>query len=445
MKRWGPILLLLLMLLVLGAGLWFWQQSRPPAVTPILLSDGTLVRLRGVTFGTNHVDPGATLAQKLGRFLPQAMRQRLGKRAVTMTTSRPVMVVWTTARHPPLRNVSPRHVLGGESGFAPVNSSSSISSTTPGGETIEGWGFEAFPRRSRTLTLRIYEPGPNWPDMKLAGEFTWRNPAHRRDPPWTPETLPATHTNAGFNVTLKEVVVGVHPSRLEKLQPAPNEPEAGVRATFHLSKDGQPTEDWAPASVAISDATGNQVRSTTWSSTRRDQDFVAAFRPYLWTDEPAWNLRFELSRQANFAMDELWTVPPVPLGATNLTNQAGFTTSLQDAQVRVESVLPERTGSFPDDTDRGRRTWIVRVRVTPDREDYRLTLVNALANRGATPQREGSSWGGGQHDFRLTVPTNATRLDLTLALHRSRYEEFRVKPVRLDPARTNTPARPPAR
>lgn len=444
MKRWVAVLLLLLAL-ALGAGLWFWQQARPPAVEPILLSDGTPVRLRGVTFGTNHVYPGATLGQKLGRLLPQSWRQRLGRPAVSMTTSRPVLVVWTSARHPPLRNVSPRYVLGGESGFAPVNSASSISSAIPGAETIEGWGFEAFPRRSRTLTLRIYEPGPNWPDMKLMGEFTLRNPAHRRDPPWTPETLPATRTNAGFHVTLKEVVVGVDPSRLEKLHPAPNEPQAGVRATFHLSKDGQPTEDWEPASVAISDATGNQVRSTSWSSTRRGQDFIAGFNPFLWMDEPAWNLRFEFSRQANFAMDELWNVPPIPLGATNLTNQAGFSTSLQDALVRVESVLPERAGSFADGTDRDRRTWTVRVRVTPDREDYRLTLVNALANRGATPQREGSSWGGGQHDFRLAVPTNATRLHLTLALHRSRYEEFRVKPVRLESARTNAPARPTAR
>jgi hypothetical protein len=64
----------------------------------------------------------------------------------------------------------------------------------------------------------------------------------------------------------------------------------------------------------------------------------------------------------------------------------------------------------------------------PGRPDYRLTLVNAVDDKGQ-PAKEVSSFESPRDwHFSLKVNTNATSLDLTLALHQTRYFDFLVRP-----------------
>src|SRR5437867_7278877 len=67
-------------------------------------------------------------------------------------------------------------------------------------------------------------------------------------------------------------------------------------------------------------------------------------------------------------------------------------------------------------------------RVAPARPDYRVTLVKAVDDRGVEAGLHGASEGGLDWGFALEGITNATSLDLTLALHQTRYVEFLVRP-----------------
>ncbi|MGH8248128.1 MAG: hypothetical protein ACREUU_17035, partial [Gammaproteobacteria bacterium] len=75
-------------------------------------------------------------------------------------------------------------------------------------------------------------------------------------------------------------------------------------------------------------------------------------------------------------------------------------------------------------------------RVSPGRPDYRITLVRAVDDNGREATVGASFEGavylgfGSKQDwgFGLRVNTNATSLDLTLALHLTRYVEFLARP-----------------
>jgi hypothetical protein len=75
------------------------RQPAPPFSGPLTLPDGAVVRLAGVTYGTNHL-LGRPLARAIAH-LPsgaQAVLQRLlGSRALleaSTTTSVPTLIVW---------------------------------------------------------------------------------------------------------------------------------------------------------------------------------------------------------------------------------------------------------------------------------------------------------------------------------------------------------------
>jgi hypothetical protein len=64
----------------------------------------------------------------------------------------------------------------------------------------------------------------------------------------------------------------------------------------------------------------------------------------------------------------------------------------------------------------------------PNRPDYRMTLVKAVDDLGRQATELGSYESRGDWAYALRVDTNATSLDLTVALHRTRYVEFLARP-----------------
>jgi hypothetical protein len=323
--------------------------------------------------------------------------------------------------------VNLQYVLGSGTNFAPASTTHSTSASGgPGTSTIEGYGFDSFPRRGRMITLRLYDRGAggrNWDKPTFAGEITFRNPAPSAAAPWTPEPLPATKRVDDFDVTLKDVFANADWNRRRPLKPVTNAANASVFARLHFSRDGHRLDEWSSPKVELSDATGNHLSSSSWTGGLQEKDYELQFTATLWPDEKAWKMRFELSRLTNFTSAELWTVRGLPLGATNLTNNAAFTANLQGVVVQFESVMPR---------SQYQTTHELFVRVRPDRSDYRLTLVAVKDEIGRVPQQQGSSWGGGEYKYSLGVHTNAQTLDVTVALHQSRYVEFLAQPKLLD-------------
>src|SRR5262249_7473321 len=72
----------------------------------------------------------------------------------------------------------------------------------------------------------------------------------------------------------------------------------------------------------------------------------------------------------------------------------------------------------------------ISIRVTPLLEDYRLTLADARDEEGrpvpVTPSYEGRS---SEMVYGLAIPEGAKELQLTFALHQSRFAEFLVTPT----------------
>ena len=100
MKRWLKISIVTLLLLVAAWAVYVAvQRPEPPVSGPIVLPDGSWVRIEAVTYGTNH-QVGARLAFVADR-LPRSVRilmlrvfgQRAGMR-FTATTDSPKLVLW---------------------------------------------------------------------------------------------------------------------------------------------------------------------------------------------------------------------------------------------------------------------------------------------------------------------------------------------------------------
>jgi hypothetical protein len=280
---------------------------------------------------------------------------------------------------------------------------------------IEGWAFESWPRRARTFTVRVYERGSRYPDATLLGEFTVRNPKPDNYPIWTASSLPVTAREDDLSVTLFDLVAGVGRGS-NKWKPAPNPTVSQTRAGFHVERNGRPTKEWEITSVEASDATGNVVSGKWGTSSDQGAEYVE-LQPHLWPAESAWKLRVGFSQRSNFAPDELWTLRDVPLSATN---GAVLQTNLQ-------SRLLQFTGQARQSGLGGDRHF--NFRTTPASPDYRLTLIRALGDRGGPAGEAGTFESHRDWTFALNVSTNATSLvELTLALHRTRYVEFMVRP-----------------
>ncbi len=414
MKRVLPALILLLLLA--GAAALFWPSERTSIGRTATFSDGTTMTLHDVTYGTEHRYLGGGWRQRLLSLLPRALAAKFRSRQGVLTTARPSVTFWFERRGNGPPNGYPALVLCDADGFGVYGGHWLMRTGTPTNR-VEGWAFESWPRRGRTFTVRLYERGPQYPDAKLVGEFTVRNPKPGKYPVWTAPAPPVTARDGDLSATLFDLVAGVgRGSNMWK--PAPNPTVSMARLGFRLERNGRPTTEWGVASVEASDATGNVITRLWGTSSGGDAEYVE-LQPHLWPAESAWKLRVGFSQRTNFAPAELWTLRGVPLSETEPTNTVAAWTNLQGIALQY--------------TGQARRSWLrgthhFNFRVTPPGPDYRVTLVKAVDDQGRPAPVDGSYESPNEWAFALIVNTSATRLDLTVALHRTRYLEFLARP-----------------
>lgn len=420
MKKGAAIkrfLLALFVLLVLAGLVAIFLPSGGESIGhKVTFSDGTTMTLKAVTYGTQHRYFGGGWQRRVLSLLPRKLASKFASKQGVMTTGRPSVAFWFERVGTGPATGDPRLVLCDASGYGICGSPSLMRMGAPG-KWLEGWAFESWPRRERTFTLRVYEQGTRDPDANPIGEFTVRNPTPGKYPVWTAPEPPLTAREGELSVTLFDLTAGVGRGA-NKWKPAPNPTVSQTRAGFRVERDGRPTKEWGIASVEASDATGNVIDGIWGTSPGPDAEYVE-LQPHLWPAEQAWKLRVGFSQRSNFVASELWTLRDLPLPATNLANTVVTQTNLQGA-------LLQYTGP-------GRGSWLTcnhrfNFRITPSRPDYRLTLVNAVDDHGREATVGGSFESPGDWEFGLRVNTNATSLDLTLALHQTRYVEFLVRP-----------------
>jgi hypothetical protein len=394
----------------------------------ILLSDGSKLTLVGVDYGRKHAPPAV-----------KATSGKPARRGGSFTTTNDTLVVWVRQEVDSQQYHYFQYFAYDEAGTACVDAGYGSMGNNQGNSVV-GLRLDGFPRRQGRFFLRVLENsngGQELSDQK----FVIHNPARGSFATWTPLPQPNTQDDDDLSVTLAKLVTGAATPYQRNNSDATDAMNKGVQATFHVERNGHPDTNWEPVSVESSDATGNRVAATVSGNAWNGQDDTATYQYGLWPDEPAWKIHFEFSQKSNFADQELWSVRAIPLQPGrqqdfwngNSRRNAGTNVAYAQADVngyRVKLFPPKHfTDMPPNSQPQGGMT----IQVTPKLEEgMRLTLA-ALTdddtndvgnwNYGTFGDAKSTTYRYGLRDL-----DGVTNLNLTLALHKSRFVEFTVKP-----------------
>ena len=399
-------------MLAAAAVWWLW---RPQTVT---LEDGTKLKLVAVTYGKHQSSPGA--------------RYRFSEYDTTNDT----LFVWIEQKHK--GNDWPNYQLWAydKSATACVGAFSRNSHQIRPGVEMVGIPLDAFPRRDGKFYLRVQEWGRQNIRQTVKNGFVISNPARGHFPNWSPDSLPNTQEDGDLSVTLNRLEFGAKTPYTRNLKKPSDPMNKGVLAAFQIQQNGQTATNWQPAQVITSDATGNHIFGWCNSHWTNDEE-VTLYQYGLWPDEPAWKMRFEFSRTSGFHNDELWTVQNVPLEPgrqqdfwnfvrRDQTNSAFAETTLNGFHLKLFPAI-----KFTDQPNiRGAIEGGLTVQTDLPLDGMRLTLIEATDEQGHEIKPMTMGWGGTFYRFSLQELGNARSLNLTLALHRSRFVEFTAKPTK---------------
>jgi hypothetical protein len=424
---WGGIIILVAA--VIAAGI-YWK-SRPQVV---VLKNGTKLTLMGVTWGKHHAFKGT----KSGNS-----RQR-GR--MSLDTTNDTLVVWIQAEYKQNQWPNYQLMVSDPDNTACVAAWQSTGSQIKNGINIEGFTLNAFPRRDSKMILRVAAWG-NQGGMQVAKEeFVVANPGPRNFPDWHPDPLPDTQSDGDLNVTLTKCNYGSKGIMFGNANVSPKDPmRKSVAVVFHTERNGNVVTNWQPVSIQTTDATGNQSGLNGWSNSRDENgDATMSYQWGLWPDEKAWKLRVEMSRDSGFSNDELWAVSNLPLEKGNWndlwnynnnntigrkhqdTNSAFAETTLQGVHLKIYPALRLEDQNFGN----GQKQGGFRISVDPPLPDgYRMTLGEITDENGhKLPPSWGPNNNNNSYIFQLPDIRNAKSLNLTIAVHQSRFVEFTVKP-----------------
>ena len=409
--------------IAIGAFLWL---ARPQVIT---LKDGTKLTLVGVTYGKHHAAP---------RIKTAGSRARAGGGRIDSTND--TLVVWVLSEHKGNQGPNNQLMIYDPANTACVSSWSRDTTRIKNGLDLQGFLLDAFPRHGRKIVLRISAWNSNGNGMQPAkGQFVISNPTRGPFPTWTPEPLPDTQSDGDLNVTLTRLIYGVkgfdRGNGLSKTDPM----DKAVLAAFRTEQKGVVMTNWQPYRIAMSDATGNQIENNSWSNTRTNDEAVMTYQWGLWPDEPAWKLNVEMTRTSGFNDDEVWTVQNLPVHPgsqmdlynyqrNNRTNAAFAETTLNGIHLKIFPAIQFTDQNFAP----GQKSGGFRLQVDPEPEtmQMRMSLAKLTDEQGHDLQSWGPNGGGGSAAFQIQNLRNAKSLNVTIAMHKSRFVDFTVKPAK---------------
>jgi hypothetical protein len=415
----------------------FWWLRRPQVIT---FDSGDKVTLLAVDYGRKHTPPSVKTP------VTTAARVRTG-RAAAFNTATDMLVIWVQQQHEPNQYANFQYYLYDKAGTACAASSGMNFGNGNGQQAsqIVAVQFSAFPRRQGKLIVRVQENSNTGQEMSDQ-KFVVRNPARKSFSALTAESLPATEEDDDFSVTLTKVVSGAA-MPYQRVQDDPDDAaNKGVQVTFHAERNGNAATNWEPVSVETTDVTGNKVNGAVAQNNWQDGEDTAVYQYGLWPDEAAWKLRMEFSQQSNFADSELWSARNIPVeegrqqdfynynGRRANTNSVFAEADLNGYHLKI--FTPKQfTDVPPNNYLQGGLT----IQVTPSlTAGMRLTLVkltddqtNDIVNMNNGTMMDGKS---ATYRYGLRDVGGATNLNLTIALHKSRFVEFTAKPEKAPPA-----------
>ena len=335
-----------LMALLLGLVKVFALRPRPAAqqtaqqteeAKPVgeqVLSDGSILRLEQVTYGTQHrFDVRVSASPQPGR--PPSRIDR----PITEGTSDNCLMLWFTRRSPGRGEALDfswwshclaidergRTILDENPGEDAIsqNSSSGRSGSRPFSPRQDNQRCDIiaahstlrpFRHTGETFTLQVFNTAG-----EIVAEFDVHNPLRGPFPEWTPEPLPATKTDGDLRVTLRSLRPQWWDDSSNKVRRLAIHPE------FEFEQSGQVSKHWTTESMQVLDALGN-----TAGANNCDLDPL----------ESAWKLRLRLQRNEQAAFDpaETFKIPPIALPAAATSMSIRQDGSVQGAQITILAV-----------------------------------------------------------------------------------------------------------
>ncbi len=146
-----------------------------------------------------------------------------------------------------------------------------------------------------------------------------------------------------------------------------------------------------------------------------------------------------MTRTSGFKDDEVWTVQNLPLhpgsqqdlnnyGPNGRTEAAFAETTLNGVHLKIFPAI-----QFTDqNSQNGQKSGGIRLQADPDPEtlQMRMGLASLTDDQGHELQGWGPNGGGGVFSFQIFNLRNANSLNITIAIHKSRFVEFTVKPAK---------------
>jgi hypothetical protein len=435
MKKILCIAVSILIIGLVAAAVWWLRR---PQV--IIFSDDSKVILLAVEYGKRHAPPAVKASTTSTNKAPARGRG-------SFTTTNDTLVVWVRQEYDASGNAYHgfQYYAYDKAGTACVGSFTTHYANTGrrNGNDVVGVEFTAFPRRQGKFLVGVQEQSNNGQEM-ADQKFAISNPAHGSFTKWTAEPLPARKEDDDLSVTLTKLVFGADTSYNRDQDNADDPVNKGVQAVFQVQRSGKTADNWQPVSVETSDATGNQVSGN--GNTQWDGDeATTTYQWGLWPDETAWKVKFEFSQQSDFAGNELWTVQNIPLQPGR---QRDFNTNQRNSQTNAVVAETELNGIhlkiFPAKqfTDVSQNNYLqggLTIQADPALPaGMRMTLVQLTDNQtndvthmdyGTMTMRAGPGAAATTaYRYGLREIDGITNLNLTIALHKSRYVEFTAKP-----------------
>ena len=411
-----------------------WWLLRPQVIT---FSDDAKVTLLSVEYGKHHAPPSVKASTT-------STNRASARGRGSFTTTNDTLVVWVRMEYDSQQYHYFQLYAYDKAGTACVGSAGTHYATTGrrNGNDIVGIEFSAFPHRQGKFLVGVQEQGNGGQEMSDK-KFIISNPARGSSMKWAAEPLPATREDDDLSVTLTKLAVGAD-MPYQRNQDTPDDPvNKGVHAEFQVQRNGKPVSNWQPVSVETTDATGNHIGGGIAQNNWQDNQDTATYQYGLWPDEPAWKIKFEFSQQSNFADNELWTVQNLPLQPGR---QRDFNTNARNSRTNAPIAETDLNGVHlkilpaKQFTDVGQNNYMqggLQIQTDSALPDgMRMTVVKLTDDQSndvtffdnGTMRNTAGSTTSTTYRYGLRAIDGITNLNLTIALHKSRFIEFTAKP-----------------
>jgi hypothetical protein len=276
-------------------------------------------------------------------------------------------------------------------------------------QTVTAILFKSYPRREEEFTLIIPREGQEAATVRLASA------PRRTYPHWTSPPLPARQADGKVEVELLAVGAGGEGR-------APSWAGEGQFVQFHfrITKDGNPTRQWRPAGIALSDATGNIVQRHDMWGLQFEETAPGEFRATAMNRlclQETWEVLITLEQVSGFPPDDLWTFRNVRVPDLHQSADVNQVAYSRGVPLRLDFVVKQQEESL---TVPLKASSKVPELILTDLTDARGVSVLEPSLYGVYSSRPDNT--------HVPIPEGATRLNLAFARSRKAEARFRALP-----------------